>query len=126
VRRLHSCSGSLVSVAALKRETIATTERRPCLYPWERISLSATGELSFCPSDWIHASTVADYRTTTIRETWQGEFYARLRRAHLTNDYSRHGFCGQCPDWASTRWPGQGRSYADLVEDLAGTEAVTR
>jgi pyruvate-formate lyase-activating enzyme len=126
VRRLHSCSGSLVSVAALKREAIATTERRPCLYPWERISLSATGALSFCPSDWVHASTIADYRHTTIRDTWQGEFYARLRRAHLTNDYTHHGFCGQCPDWASTRWPGDGRSYADLVEELAGAVAVTR
>jgi hypothetical protein len=29
-----------------------------------------------------------------------------------------HGFCGQCPDWSQTRWPGEGRSYADLVEEL--------
>ena len=123
VRRLHSCSGSLVSIAALKREAMATTERRPCLYPWERISVNAKGDLAFCPSDWVHGSIVADYRATTIRDTWQGAFFTRLRRAHLTNDYTDHGFCGQCPDWATTRWPGEGRSYADLIETLATAEA---
>jgi sulfatase maturation enzyme AslB (radical SAM superfamily) len=126
VRRLHSCSGSLVTIAEVKRQTTVNAERRACLYPWERISVSASGELAFCPSDWIHASVVADYRATTIHETWQGEFYTRLRQAHLANDYTHHGFCGQCPDWEATRWPGQGRSYADLVEDFAGAEAASR
>jgi hypothetical protein len=41
-----------------------------------------------------------------------------LRQAHLGRDFSGHAFCGQCPDWAQTRWPGQGRSYADLVGEL--------
>jgi DNA-directed RNA polymerase subunit beta len=46
------------------------------------------------------------------------EFYRRLREAHLTNQYANHKFCGQCPDWASTRWPHQGRSYADMVQEF--------
>ena len=62
---------------------------------------------------------LADYRSTTIRETWQGLQYRRLRQAHLTNDFAGHDFCGQCPDWEATRWPGEGRSYADLVGELA-------
>jgi MoaA/NifB/PqqE/SkfB family radical SAM enzyme len=122
VRRLHSCSGAKISFAALRRKQNQTVERRPCLYPWERIVLNPKGELSFCPSDWVHGSRVADYRTTTIRETWQGDFYRRLREAHLTNDYSHHGFCGQCPDWASTRWPHEGRSYANMMEEFKDRE----
>lgn len=125
IRRLHSCAGSMVRIADLKRQAIATTTRRPCLYPWERISINAAGDLAFCPSDWVHGSRLADYRQTTIRETWQGATYARLRSAHLTNNYSNHSFCGQCPDWESTRWPGQGRSYADMVQEFAELEAVT-
>ena len=126
VRRLHSCAGSMVALADLKRASLATTARRPCLYPWERISVNAAGDLAFCPSDWVHGSRVADYRTTTIEETWQGAFYERLRRAHLTNDFAAHGFCGQCPDWEATRWPGEGRSYADLVEEFMTEEALVR
>ncbi len=116
IRRLHSCSGAIPELADHRRHAVAQTPRRPCLYPWERIVLNAMGQLSFCPSDWVHGSLVANYRSTTIRETWQGPFYTALREAHLANNYSCHGFCGQCPDWESTRWPFQGRSYADMVE----------
>ncbi len=123
VRRLHSCSGAKEELAAARRvENEATGARRPCLYPWERIVLNARGDLAFCPSDWVHGSFVADYRTTTIKEVWQGEFYRRLRDAHLRNDYSCHGFCGQCPDWKSTRWPDEGRSYANMIEEFKALE----
>jgi pyruvate-formate lyase-activating enzyme len=116
IRRQHSCSGAMVPLADLRRRR--APERRACLYPWERVVITAAGDLAFCPSDWVHGSTLASYRSTTILETWQGGKYAALRQAHLNNDYSAHPFCGQCPDWESTRWPGEGRSYADLVSDF--------
>ena len=120
IRRQHSCSGAMIALADLRRGLPGATTRRPCLYPWERVVVNAAGDLAFCPSDWVHGSRLANYRDTTIHDTWQGEMYRRLRHAHVTNDYSQHGFCGQCPDWEATRWPGEGRSYADLVEELAG------
>jgi hypothetical protein len=123
IRRQHSCSGAMVTLADLRRGLTSTIQRRACLYPWERIVVNAAGELAFCPSDWVHGSRLADYRETTILDTWQGERYARLRRAHLTNDYTAHAFCGQCPDWEATRWPGEGRSYADLIADFTRPEA---
>ncbi|WP_051604072.1 radical SAM/SPASM domain-containing protein [Methylobacter tundripaludum] len=118
IRRLHSCSGAKTNLAEIKRHDNHKIERRPCLYPWERIVLNARGDLAFCPSDWVHGSFVSNYKETTILETWQGEFYQQLRNAHLTNRYQNHSFCGQCPDWESTRWPGSGRSYADMVEEF--------
>ena len=124
IRRQHSCSGSLIQLADLKRSAVGSTPRTPCLYPWERIGISAGGELLFCPSDWVRGSHVADFRHATIRDTWHGAVYRRLREAHLSNDYSQHAFCGQCPDWANTRWPGDGRSYADLVEEFAARGAA--
>ena len=126
VRRQHSCSGAMVPLADLRRNLVASVPRKPCLYPWERIAVTAAGDLAFCPSDWVHGSRLADYRETTILETWHGSAYAALRRAHLTGDYRAHGFCGQCPDWEATRWPHEGRSYADLIGEFAGEEAVAR
>lgn len=122
IRRLHSHSGSVIKVADIGRANQTNSKRRPCLYPWERVTINARGDLSFCPSDWVHGSYVSDYRTTTIHKEWQGEFYRRLRDAHLNNDYSNHAFCGQCPDWAATRWPNEGRSYADMVQDFIQRE----
>lgn len=126
IRRLHSCSGAIAGLAEQRRHDQAAGSRRPCLYPWERIAVNARGDLAFCPSDWVHGSRIADYRETTIRETWQGPFYAALRAAHQGGDYAGHRFCGECPDWEATRWPHQGRSYADMVEDfLAATPPAT-
>jgi len=118
IRRLHSGAGAVTQIASLMRQENTVEARYPCLYPWERIVLNPLGELVFCPQDWVHGAVVSDYRETTIRDIWQSEFYRELRRAHLENEFSRHPFCGQCPDWRQTRWPDEGRSYADLVQEL--------
>ena len=118
IRRLHSGAGAVTPIADTLRSQASGQPRYPCLYPWERIILNPRGELAFCPQDWVHGSVVADYRTTTIHDTWHGEFYRRLREAHLENDFGAHAFCGQCPDWRGTRWPDEGRSYADMVEEF--------
>jgi MoaA/NifB/PqqE/SkfB family radical SAM enzyme len=118
VRRLHSAAGAVIPVAEVLRRRASVVERRPCVYPWERIMLTPRGTLAFCPTDWTHGSSFADYRTTTIAELWAGTQYATLRAAHLTGNYEAHGFCRQCPDWQETRWPHEGRSYATLIEQL--------
>lgn len=122
IRRLHSCSGAIEELADQSRRSLGAARRRPCLYPWERVVINARGDLAFCPSDWVHGSYVADYRITTICAEWQGAFYRSVRQAHLTNDYRNHAFCGNCPDWSATRWPHQGRSYADMVEEFIQQE----
>lgn len=122
IRRLHTHSGAVQELADMRRSAVCTAARRPCLYPWERIVINARGDLAFCPSDWVHGSYVADYRNTTIQSEWQGVFYKALRQAHLTNEYSKHTFCGHCPDWSATRWPNEGRSYADMVEEFIAQE----
>ena len=118
IRRLHSHAGAVIKVADINRKQQSGTSRRPCLYPWERININARGDLAFCPVDWVHGSYIADYRNTTIHAEWQGAFYQALRQAHLTNEYSKHSFCGNCPDWSVTRWPQVGRSYADMIQDF--------
>jgi MoaA/NifB/PqqE/SkfB family radical SAM enzyme len=118
IRRMHSCSGAKIEFAALRRQNNKLKDRTPCLYPWERIVLTPTGELAFCPSDWVFGSNICSYKETTIKELWQSKFYEELRQAHLTNDFKNHNFCDQCPDWESTRWPDEGRSYADMMSEF--------
>jgi MoaA/NifB/PqqE/SkfB family radical SAM enzyme len=118
VRRQHSGAGMIEDLAAEMREKTSGQGRRPCTYPWERIILNPRGRLSFCPADWKHGSTVADYGETTIKDVWTGPALAAVRRAHLMNDFSELAVCGQCPDWSATRWPTEGRSYADMVQEF--------
>lgn len=115
IRRLHSAGGAQEENTKKLWDSYGSMERYPCLYPWERLTLNARGELAFCPTDWLHASAFADYREVSIHEIWQGNFMKELREAHKSGCFKKHEFCGKCPDWAETRWPHQGKSYADLV-----------
>lgn len=118
IRRLHSAAGAVVNIARKMHNDQKDEQRYPCLYPWERLTLDPKGYLSFCPTDWKYKSTFADFKNTTIKEAWQGEFLKGLREAHMLNDFSCHKFCGQCPDWKQTRWPGEGGRYANIVDKL--------
>lgn len=120
IRRLHSAAGGVQKIKWDLMER--APDRYPCVYPWERITLKPNGQLAFCPQDWENGSNLGDYATTTIAETWDSPAYRRLRHAHIVNDFRCHKFCGGCPDWASTRWPGQGESYRDLVDQTKGDE----
>jgi MoaA/NifB/PqqE/SkfB family radical SAM enzyme len=124
VRRLHSAAGGVAGIANALRAGSSSSSRYPCLYPWERIMLNPRGQLAFCPQDWTHGSVIGDYRNTSIREIWQSEVYNNLRKAHLTNNFCGHGFCGQCPDWETTRWPGEGRSYADMISEFTDKQPL--
>jgi MoaA/NifB/PqqE/SkfB family radical SAM enzyme len=119
IRRLHSCSGAKEELATERRKLQEQSlQRKPCLYPWERIVLTANGDLAFCPADWGHRAFIANYAATTIHDVWRGPFYESLRKAHMENRFEQHDFCGQCPDWAATRWPDEGRSYADMITEF--------
>ncbi|MCK5101846.1 MAG: radical SAM protein [Cyclobacteriaceae bacterium] len=118
IRQQHSGAGFVDNIANIMRKENTKKGRYPCLYPWERIVLNPRGNLAFCPADWTHGSTIADYRATTIENTWNGEFYKKLREAHLTNQFVNHKFCGQCPDWKATHWPDEGCSYANMIEEF--------
>lgn len=118
VRRLHSNSGTLKDIADDMRGKNSNLKRRPCLYPWERVVLNPRGYLAFCPADWTLGSTILDYRHTTVYDTWKGVFYQKLRKSHLDNDFKYFIFCEQCPDWRATRWPDEGRSYANLIQEF--------
>jgi hypothetical protein len=66
------------------------------------------------------------FSQTTIKEVWNGEFMNKLRKAHMTNNFSCHKFCGNCPDWENTKWPDEGRSYSNVMNDLMDAEEVKR
>lgn len=113
IRNLHTAAGMMNANPGQQ-----DPGRRPCVYPWERLVLDPKGFLAFCPADWGNGPTVGDFRELSIVDAWRGEFMQKLREAHLSNNFSCHGFCGQCPDWKLTQWPDTGRGYANLVADL--------
>lgn len=118
IRTLHSAGGAVKKVAINMKSTMRQ-KRKPCLYPWERLVLNPLGQIGFCPAEWNYQASFIDFRNTTIKEIWKSDFMYRLREAHLNNDFSGHSFCEQCPDWAITRWPNEGRCYSNMMREIA-------
>lgn len=119
IRRLHSHSGTIESLANELRVRTNHEQRKPCIYPWERILLKPDGTLHYCPSSWIPEDFMADFHTSSIKEIWTGDQYHKLRNAHLTTNFSHFPMCDRCPDWIQIRWPDEGRSYANMIEDFS-------
>ena len=128
IRPQHSAAGAVEKNALdIKNNQISNSvERKPCLYPWERLILSPTGHIGYCPADWKYGSKFVKFSETTIKEAWNSKFMNDLRNAHLKNNFSCHKFCGNCPDWEFTTWPNEGRSYSNVMNDLMDKDEFLR
>ena len=116
IRRLHSASGSQKEAATeLEKDEM---ERKPCLYPWERLLINHNGAIYFCPNDWTNASKLGNIANESIFSVWNGKEIEKVRTAHLTNNFCEFPLCRECPDWRQTRWPHEGRSYANMINDF--------
>jgi radical SAM protein with 4Fe4S-binding SPASM domain len=122
IRRLHSNAGTIESLAKGLRTLTNSQERKPCVYPWERICLKPDGTLHYCPASWTKEAFIGDFYTSTIKEIWTGKRYRALRDSHLANDFFEFPMCNRCPDWIQIRWPDEGRSYANMIEDFSAKD----
>lgn len=125
IRRLHSAGGSKESVKVKMVKNNIDLKRKPCLYPWERLTLTPEGDLSYCPTDWKNASHFVKFSEISIKDAWNSKFMAELRNAHLSGDYSGFDFCKQCPDWEQTRWPDEDKSYANMMMDIVPSDLIS-
>ena len=119
IRRLHSNAGIIESLAEDLRKLTHNKLRKPCVYPWERICLKPDGTLHYCPASWTKEALIADFHTSSIKEIWTSAQYNELRKSHLNTDFSAFPMCDRCPDWIQIRWPDEGRSYANMIEDFS-------
>ncbi|WP_130861662.1 radical SAM/SPASM domain-containing protein [Bacilliculturomica massiliensis] len=114
MRKLHTAAGANHMHISDNDE-----QRKPCIYPWERIVLSAKGELGFCPNSWEGKSTICQYdEKNSIHKLWKSDIYAQLRNEHLNNQFQSGHVCTNCEDWKAMNWPGAGRGYGDMIKDF--------
>ena len=128
IRPQHSAAGAVEKNAEeiKKKQFSKSVERKPCLYPWERLILSPTGHIGYCPADWKYGSKFVKFSDEFCYTIDESKYMKDLRKAHLANNFSCHKFCGDCPDWEFTTWPNEGRSYSNVMNDLVDKDEIIR
>jgi spiro-SPASM protein len=78
----------------------AVGERRtPCRMLWRNLSIHADGKVSACCHDSEDELIVGDVRNESVREIWNGDKLAELRRIHNEGRFEQLPICANCKNW---------------------------
>ena len=67
-----------------------------CPYLWQRITITASGLIPLCISDWDIIVPLGDLNYNSIKEAWHGEQMNGIREIHLNNQRLRMKPCLSC------------------------------
>jgi len=67
-----------------------------CQYPWQRITITHSGEIPLCISDWDVCTFIGDLREQTIREVWLGKELNEFREKQLSGKRLTIPSCKMC------------------------------
>lgn len=67
-----------------------------CPYLWQRITVTASGLIPICISDWDLDIPMGDLRTDSIKDVWLGDKMSGLRTFHLENRRLELKPCQKC------------------------------
>jgi radical SAM protein with 4Fe4S-binding SPASM domain len=67
-----------------------------CPYLWQRITVTASGMIPLCISDWDLDIKIGDLNKNTIKEVWNGRKMQTLRKQHLANQRLKLKPCQKC------------------------------
>jgi hypothetical protein len=71
-------------------------EQAVCQYPWQRVTITWTGEIPLCITDWNLAHPIGDLRTQTIKEIWHGQALEDYRAMQLARRRMEITACKRC------------------------------
>ena len=67
-----------------------------CPYLWQRITVSASGVIPLCISDWDLHLKLGDLKEETIKEVWHGKVMEEYRKIHVANRRLELKPCQKC------------------------------
>tara|TARA_B110000027_G_C16122545_1_gene304195 strand:- start:12604 stop:13611 length:1008 start_codon:yes stop_codon:yes gene_type:complete len=123
IRQLHSALGQAKEEESKELNDADNVRRFPCPHLWKRLTIDYKGNIKFCAHDWFFdaETTLAQIQNAGMGETWRGKKLAKLREFHTTNNFPPNSICGNCNDWASTRWD---YGYERLIDKVVFKEPI--
>ena len=72
------------------------TEAQVCPYLFYSLCINSDGTVSSCLMDWNHIQIIADAKTQSLSEIWNGAALNEMRIEHLKHNRKKYPACGCC------------------------------
>ncbi len=104
IRRKYLTYGQL-SEEGYSEETYLPPENRvPCPYPFERMVITADGNVTFCNFDVEDGYYMGNVGETSVAGVWRCEKYDAWRQIVLERRFEDMPLCCKCNDWKYKSW----------------------
>ncbi|CAA6606253.1 putative Radical SAM domain protein [Rhodospirillaceae bacterium LM-1] len=104
IRRKFLTYGQLSESGYAKDTYLPTDQRVPCPYPFERMPITANGNVTFCNFDVADGHYMGNVGKQTIEEIWKNLAYEAWRQKILAGAYEELPLCSKCSDWKFKSW----------------------
>ncbi len=114
IRRKYLTYGQL-SEDKYSSETYLPTEHRvACPYPFERMVVLASGNVTFCNFDVADGHYMGSVYDHSIQEIWRGEKFEAWRSLVLQRRFEEMPLCAKCSDWKYKSWT---HNFFEVLKD---------
>jgi radical SAM protein with 4Fe4S-binding SPASM domain len=77
-------------------KTVDQEDNLYCPYLWQRITITPSGLIPLCISDWNLDLSIGNLRENTIKDVWKGSLMGNFRKIHTENRRLELKPCRQC------------------------------
>jgi radical SAM protein with 4Fe4S-binding SPASM domain len=67
-----------------------------CARPWQRLSVTANGDVLRCPSDFLKEDVLGNVKDQSIKSIWLGKRMTELRQIHIDHRHTVDPVCAKC------------------------------
>jgi radical SAM protein with 4Fe4S-binding SPASM domain len=97
-------------------------QRVPCPYPFERMVILASGDVTFCNFDVEDCYFMGNLNEQSIEEIWRGPKYEEWRSIVLDGRFEEVPLCAKCNDWKYKSWQ---HNYFKVLGNAEDVESKT-
>lgn len=81
-----------------------TQQRVPCPWPFDRMHITADGDVVFCADDLKREHIIGNVMQSSVGILWDNEKFKHYRQCHLDRRFDKINICEKCVDWPYKSW----------------------
>lgn len=104
IMRKYLTYGQLPALGYSNETYLPIEKRVPCPYPFERMAVMSTGQVTFCNFDVEDGYYMGDANHDCLAAIWKNKSFEDWRHLILERRFEEMPLCAKCEDWKYKSW----------------------